>query len=91
MAEKGSSSTRVFPFGIRGSAKPQHLSLKAGNLSFLNVMEDVFCQSMLAFSAPDRSNSLPISIKLIDILLEPLAASVDEIEEEEETEDIFES
>lgn len=80
-----------FPFGIRGSAKPQHLSLKAGNLSFLNVMEDVFCQSMLAFSAPDRSNSLPISIKLIDILLEPLAASVDEIEEEEETEDIFAS
>lgn len=80
-----------FPFGIRGSAKPQHLSLKAGNINFLNVMEDVFCQSMLAFSAPDRSNSLPISIKLIDILLEPLAASLDEVDEDEEVEEIFES
>jgi hypothetical protein len=80
-----------YPFGIRGSAKPQHLSLKAGNLTFLKVLEDIFCQSMLAFSAPDRSNSLPISIKLIDILLEPLAASVEEVEEEEEADDIFES
>lgn len=72
-----------YPFNIKGSAKPLHLTLKAGNVEFLKVMEDVFCQSMLAFSAPDRSNSLPIGIKLIDTLLEPLAASVEEMEEEE--------
>ena len=45
-------------------------------------MEDLFHQSMLAFSAPDRSNALPISIKLIDTLLEPLAAAGDQEEEE---------
>lgn len=73
-----------FPFQIPGTAKPLHLSLKAGDVEFIKVMEDVFCQSMMAFSAPDRSNSLPVTIKLIDTLLEPLAATVDVIEEEEE-------
>lgn len=62
-----------FPFNIRGSAKPLNISLQAGNIDFLKVLEDVFCQSMLAFSAPDKSNSLPITIKLIDVLLEPLS------------------
>jgi hypothetical protein len=76
-----------FPFQIRGTAKPLHLSLKAGNVEFLKVMEDVFCQSMLAFSAPDRSNSLPVTIKLIDTLLEPLSATADVVEEEEEFEE----
>ena len=77
-----------FPFQIRGTAKPLHLSLKAGNVDFLRVMEDVFCQSMLAFSAPDRSNSLPVTIKLIDTLLEPLSATADIVEEEEEFEEV---
>ncbi len=73
-----------FPFQIRGTAKPLHLSLKTGNVDFLKVMEDVFCQTMLAFSAPDRGNSLPVTIKLIDTLLEPLSATADvEIDEEE--------
>lgn len=76
-----------FPFPIPGTAKPLHLSLKAGDVEFLKVMEDVFCQSMMAFSAPDRSNSLPVTIKLIDTLLEPLAATVEVIEEEEEYEE----
>ena len=73
-----------FPFSIPGTAQPLHLSLKYGNLDFRKVMEDVFHQSMLAFSAPDRSNSLPITIKLIDTLLEPLTATGDEIEDESE-------
>lgn len=77
-----------YPFKIRGSAKPLHLSLKAGNVDFLKVIEDVFCQSILAYSAPDKSSSLPVSIKLIDTLLEPLATSFEESEEvEEEFED----
>lgn len=73
-----------YPFALRGSAKPLHLSLKWGNVDFIKVLEDVFCQSMLAFSAPDRSSSLPITIKLIDTLLEPLAlaAELEEINEE---------
>ncbi|RYE38833.1 MAG: hypothetical protein EOP48_26520 [Sphingobacteriales bacterium] len=73
-----------FPFQIRGSAKPLHLTQVAGNVEFLKVSEDVFRQSMLAFSAPDRSNSLPITIKLIDTLLEPLSGAFEVIEDEEE-------
>lgn len=72
-----------YPFQIRGSAKPLHLSLKSGNAEFVKIMEDIFCQSMLAFSAPDRSNSLPVIIKLIDTLLDPLSIS-EEAEEEDE-------
>jgi hypothetical protein len=77
-----------FPFQIRGTAKPLNLSLKGGNLDFIKALEDIFCQSMLAFSAPDRSNSLPITIKLIDVLLEPLSEVSSDIEEEEEFEEI---
>ena len=45
---------------------------------------------MLAFSAPDRSNALPITIKLIDTLLEPLAAATEQEEEEEDDEPVDE-
>ena len=45
-------------------------------------MQDVFAQCMLAFSAPDRSNNLPIIIKLIDAFLEPLSDTIDTGEEE---------
>jgi hypothetical protein len=72
------------PFQIRGSAKPLQLTMKEGDVSFDNVIEDIFCQTMLAFSAPDRSNSLPIAIKLIDTLLEPLSAAVDRVDEDED-------
>jgi len=76
-----------FPFQIRGSAKPLHVSLRDGNIEFQKALEDVFCQTILAFSAPDRSNSLPITIKLIDALLEPLSANGEAAEEDEEYED----
>lgn len=76
-----------FPFQIRGSAKPLHLTQVVGNTEFLKVIEDIFCQSILAFSAPDRSNSLPITIKLIDALLEPLSGAIEVAEEDEEFED----
>lgn len=72
-----------YPFQIPGTAKPLHISLKAGDLNFLYILEDLFHQSMLAFSAPDRSNALPITIKLIDTLLEPLAAATEQEEEED--------
>ncbi len=56
------------------------------------VMEDLFAQTMMAFSAPDRSNSLPITIKLIDTFLEPLAAAFEdeEINEDDMEEEIEE-
>lgn len=86
-----------YPFIISGTAKPLHLILQSGNVDFKMVMEDLFAQSMMAFSAPDRSNSLPIIIKLIDTFLEPLAAAFeddipeDEIDENEEVDENIES
>jgi hypothetical protein len=76
-----------FPFQIRGSAKPLHISLQEGNVIFKDVLEDIFCQTILAFSAPDRSNSLPVTIKLIDALLEPLSSKKEIEEDDEEYED----
>jgi len=35
---------------------------------------------MLAFSAPEKSSSLPIAIKLNDIMLEPLAILLEEVD-----------
>lgn len=58
-----------FPFDIRGSAKPVHYTFVAGNANFDRVLEDLFSQTMLAFSAPDRPNSLPVIIKLLDFYL----------------------
>lgn len=81
-----------YPFQIPGTAKPLHLILQSGDVDFKLVMEDLFAQTMMAFSAPDRSNSLPVVIKLIDTFLEPLAAAFeDEIAEEEEIEETIES
>jgi hypothetical protein len=67
-----------FPFKIRGSASPLQLVLRAGNVDFVKVMQDIFDQSMLAFSAPDLSNSLPIVLKLIDVFLGHAGTSFDE-------------
>jgi hypothetical protein len=79
-----------FPFIIPGTAKPLHLVMPAGTADFKLIMQDIFHQSMLAFSAPDRSNSLPITIKLIDSFLEPLALSdEDEMVEDEELEEEY--
>lgn len=61
------------PFKTRGSAKPLHLSLVDGSIALDRVVADVFGQCLLAFSAPDRACSLPISIKLLDAFLDPMA------------------
>lgn len=78
------------PFQTRGSSKPLQLSLIEGTLEFTKVIEDVFAQSLLAFSAPDRPSALPIVIKLLDAFLAPLAVSESLWQEEpgEEEDDI---
>lgn len=79
------------PFENPGTVKPLNLIFREGTLDFVNILEDLFRQTMLAFSAPDRNNSLPICIKLIDVLLEPLSDVHDSPEEEEdEFEDVLE-
>ena len=78
-----------FPFKIPGSVQPLNLIQNSGNCDFKLILEDIYNQCLLAFSAPDRSNSLPITIKLIDNLIQPLAYSSEEtvVEEEFETVD----
>lgn len=62
-----------FPFRTGGTSKPLQISLQSGDADCNKIMQDIFGQIMLAFSAPDRANGLPISMKLIDVLLQPLS------------------
>jgi hypothetical protein len=66
-----------FPFRIKGSAKPLHFTLisQENDIVFEKIIEDMFGQCLLAFSAPDLPNSLPIIIKLLDDFLEPFGYS----------------
>ncbi len=62
------------PFNIKGSPKPLHLSLIDGeNVNLEKIVEDVFGQCLLQFSASDRPSHVPVTIKLLDAFLEPLA------------------
>lgn len=69
--QEGYLFTTGYPFRVEGTARPLHAVKVAGNARFVSILEDVFAQTMLAFSAPDLSNSLPITIKLIDTFLQP--------------------
>ena len=66
-----------YPFQNNGTVNPISLLKVYGNINFEKAMKDIFAQCMLAYSAPDRSNNLPITIKLIDTFLEPLSDRID--------------
>ncbi|MBO0936487.1 hypothetical protein J2I47_08030 [Fibrella sp. HMF5335] len=65
--------TTGYPFKLNGSARPLHVSFIEGTANFDRIIEDLFAQTLMAFSAPDRPCSLPIIIKLLDTFLEPLS------------------
>jgi hypothetical protein len=62
-----------YPFKNNGSVRPLHISFIDGTANFDHIINDLFAQTILAFSAPDRPCSLPIIIKLLDTFLEPLS------------------
>lgn len=70
-----------YPFKINGTANPIHVTLKDGNIDFEKALQDIFAQTILAFSAPDKPNSLPICLKLIDSFLAPIAANFQDIDD----------
>jgi hypothetical protein len=76
-----------YPFKIQGTVQPLHVSLIEGDVHFETVMQDIFHQCILAFSAPDKGASLPVVLKLIDTMIRPFAHQVTEklLEEHEET------
>ena len=81
------------PFLTQGTAKPLHVRIADGDLEIERVLEDVFALSNLTWSAPDKCQRLPITTKLGDTFLRPIASPADVEkalygEEEEEAEEV---
>lgn len=66
------------PFHFPGTAKPLTAVIAEGPLDIEWVLEDLFALSQLAFTAPDKCVRLPLTIKLCDDLLEPIAAEAED-------------
>ncbi len=83
------------PFLSQGTAKPLHAVIAEGDLDIKKVLEDIFSLSQLIWSAPEKCGKLPVTIRLADDLLEPIASKVEldeaiyesEWEKKEELED----
>ncbi len=80
-----------YPFRIPGSSSPLHIIQKYGDTDFIKVLEDIFHQSMLAFSAPDRPNALPVTLKIVDTLIRSFAHQTSEVLLEQSDEEVFEN
>jgi hypothetical protein len=67
--------------GIRqGTAVPLVLEIVEGDLDIEKVLRDVYWLSVLAWTNPEGVQSTPVTIKLADDWLEPVAAEVSESE-----------
>ncbi|MEW6001198.1 MAG: hypothetical protein AB1638_00895 [Nitrospirota bacterium] len=83
------------PFISQGTVKPLHAVIADGNLDIKKVIEDIFNLSQLIWSSPDKCGRLPVTIRLADDLLEPIASKFEldeaiyesEWDEKEELED----
>lgn len=66
-----------FPAKLDGTAQPVLVRLAYGNLDFLHVLHDVFALSNLCYAAPDKPQRLPLTLKIIDDFLTPLAYDIE--------------
>lgn len=78
-----------YPFKVPGTVQPIYVSLIEGDVHFETVMQDIFHQCILAFSAPDKGGSLPVVLKLIDTMIRPFAHQITEKLLEEQEESVF--
>jgi hypothetical protein len=62
-----------FPYRVPGSSNPIRISLSSGTINFDKAVDDVFVMTQLNFTAPDRASSLPLPLKLIDLLIRDVA------------------
>ncbi len=69
-----------WPFKLPGTVNPLHACIVEGDLDIRWVLEDIFALSQLIWAAPDRCARLPLTIKLADDFLDPIAAEVNEEE-----------
>jgi hypothetical protein len=68
------------PFRFPGTSRPLSAVIVTGNLRIGWVLEDVFSLAQLGFTAPDKCVRLPLTIKLADDFLEPIAGDADDEE-----------
>jgi hypothetical protein len=79
-SQRGIICTTGSPARVPGTAKPLLANIAEGNLDMEKSLRDIYWLSTLAWSKPDGVQSLPITIKLADAWLEPIAAATDENE-----------
>lgn len=84
---EGIVATTGWPFQFPGTANPLHAVIVEGQLDITRVLEDILALSQPVFTAPDKCSRLPLTIKLTDDFLEPIAADVDEEQVLYETEE----
>lgn len=68
------------PFRLPGTANPLYVKIAHGKLDIQKVLQDIFALSQLCWMSPDRCCRLPITVKLCDEFLRPVAAEADEDE-----------
>lgn len=83
--------TTGFPAKIRGTAKPLLIRKRFGNINLKHAIQDIFDLSNLCYAAPDKPQSLPITLKIVDDFLTPIAYDIASpgYDEEEETKEEF--
>lgn len=67
-----------YPFNIPGTVKPLLITIADGDLEIEKVLADIFALSQLAWTAPDKASRHPITTKLGDMFLRPIASAADE-------------
>jgi len=78
--DEGIVCTTGRPFRFPGTAAPVAVRLAQGALNLDWIMEDVFRKSLLSWSSPSASISVPIDLKLCDDVLRAFAGEADDEE-----------
>jgi len=72
--------TTGVPFISQGSVRPLYIVKTSEIIDIIKISEDIFSLSQLIWVAPDKCGRLPVSIKLVDDFLKPIASESDEDE-----------
>jgi hypothetical protein len=67
-----------WPFHLPGTAQPLLVQIADGTQPIDEVLNDVYGLAQLAYASPSMCMRVPLTIKLTDDFLEPIAAKVDE-------------
>ncbi len=62
----------------QGTAKPLHVKYIAGQMPFIDVLEDIYAQACLPLTRPEDCSRYPFTLKLTDIRLTEHAGGYDE-------------